>query len=357
MPVDVVPVPRPAPDEAPSDLLRGFAEAGRRQLVATLGDDDLADSARTMATALADESYRRKIVLVAVDDGRVVGGGWFGLPVKDNTTLVEGSLVVDPDVDATAVIGQVWAAARPAFVAQGRTTVQLWTSHAGPTGEEHLVPRTGVGRVPADRVSLVLTDLGFALEQVERHSAVEVAPALGLAAAQLPAAREAAGTAYRTFGWVGPTPQEHQSAMATLMARMSTDVPAGQLDVQPEVWDAERVAVGDRLAEAMGHTRITTVAQDAVTGELVAYTYVQVTAERPEVAYQEDTLVHADHRGHRLGMLVKALNLQRLAEHASQVARVHTWNAGENAHMLAINEALGFTERSVEGAWQLTGLR
>lgn len=34
-------------------------------------------------------------------------------------------------------------------------------------------------------------------------------------------------------------------------------------------------------------------------------------------------------------------------------ARVHTWNAAENVHMLAINAALGFREVGAQGGWQL----
>ena len=32
---------------------------------------------------------------------------------------------------------------------------------------------------------------------------------------------------------------------------------------------------------------------------------------------------------------------------------MHTWNAQENAHMLAINVALGFAPASVDAEWQL----
>lgn len=37
-----------------------------------------------------------------------------------------------------------------------------------------------------------------------------------------------------------------------------------------------------------------------------------------------------------------------------QLKRIHTWNAGENSYMLAINVAMGFFPASVEGAWQKT---
>ena len=144
--------------------------------------------------------------------------------------------------------------------------------------------------------------------------------------------------------------------MAQIMARMSTDVPSGDLELEPEVWDAARVAESDRVATRMGRARLTTIARHVPTGEIVAYTVIESPSDKPQAAYQEDTLVHAEHRGHRLGMLVKAGNREQLGRELPAVRRIHTWNAGENEHMLAINRALGFTDRTVEGGWQLTGL-
>lgn len=79
---------------------------------------------------------------------------------------------------------------------------------------------------------------------------------------------------------------------------------------------------------------------------------IRQVPDLPEAAFQYNTIVRADHRGHRLGMLVKADNLRTLVEAYPRVRRLHTWNAGENRHMLAINEAMGFEVASVEGAWQ-----
>mgnify|MGYP002653344585 CR=1 FL=1 len=62
--------------------------------------------------------------------------------------------------------------------------------------------------------------------------------------------------------------------------------------------------------------------------------------------------MHGGHRGHGLGLRVKAVNLLALREAVPTVRRVHTWNAGENAHMLAINTALGFRPVSLEGVWE-----
>jgi RimJ/RimL family protein N-acetyltransferase len=48
------------------------------------------------------------------------------------------------------------------------------------------------------------------------------------------------------------------------------------------------------------------------------------------------------HRGHRLGLLVKAAMLEWLAEAEPQLERIVTGNAAVNQHMIAINQQLGY---------------
>lgn len=340
----------------PTVDLADFAEVNRRAFVALLGDDDLVDTPSALETAFVEQTYHRKVVLLARERERAVGGLWMRMPLADNTSVAEASFVLDPEHDPAQIVGVLWAEVLPLLRAEDRQTIQVWSSHRADPDAEQVVPRSGVGSLPRDRLASTLLDLGLALEQVERHSILQVSLALERAAAELPAARETAGTAYRSFGWVGPTPPERREALARLMARMSTDAPSADLELEPEVWDADRVAEIERVGAEFGRTRVMTVAEHVDSGELVAYTCVDLPADKPSVGYQEDTLVHADHRGHRLGMLVKAENLRRVADHAPAVERLHTWNAGENAHMLAINVALGCRPASYGGGWQLTGV-
>lgn len=336
--------------------LEAFADLDRRTMLSLFGDDDLADTAATLGTAFNEQNYRRKVLLLAREGERALGGLWLGMPLKDNTTSANASFALDPERDPAPTVAALWEALLTEVRAEGRGTVQVWASHASTPDAEQVIPRSRTGSVPRDRLATVLLELGLTLEQVERHSIARVEEALGLAAAELPAARQTAGSAYRTFGWVGSTPPELREALARLMARMSTDVPSADLEIEPEVWDADRVTEIDRIAEQVGRTRVMTVAEHVGSGELVAYTVVDLPGDKPAVGYQEDTLVHADHRGHRLGMLVKAENLRRIVEHSPAVRRLHTWNADENEHMLAINVALGFRPVSNEGAWQVTGV-
>lgn len=57
---------------------------------------------------------------------------------------------------------------------------------------------------------------------------------------------------------------------------------------------------------------------------------------------QLDTLVLAELRRHRLGVLIKIANLRALAAILPAPQLVYTFNAEENRHMLDVNEAVGF---------------
>ena len=62
----------------------------------------------------------------------------------------------------------------------------------------------------------------------------------------------------------------------------------------------------------------------------------------PESAWQHDTLVVREHRGHGLGFATKVANLWALQERHPAVRSINTWNAAENEHMIAVNDAMGF---------------
>lgn len=76
------------------------------------------------------------------------------------------------------------------------------------------------------------------------------------------------------------------------------------------------------------------------------------TGSRPAVVHQEDTLVLDEHRGHRLGMWLKASNLRRAADSWTDAERIYTWNAEENSFMLEVNVALGFRPSGRTAGWQ-----
>jgi hypothetical protein len=65
------------------------------------------------------------------------------------------------------------------------------------------------------------------------------------------------------------------------------------------------------------------------------------------------TAVARAHRGHRLGLLTKLAMLELVAAREPHLAFIETWNGEANAHMVAINETLGFRQTGRVTAWLL----
>jgi hypothetical protein len=52
--------------------------------------------------------------------------------------------------------------------------------------------------------------------------------------------------------------------------------------------------------------------------------------------------VTREHRGHRLGLLLKLAMMELLTTTEPQLERMETSNAASNTHMAAVNDALGY---------------
>ncbi|OYO13631.1 hypothetical protein CGZ94_11770 [Enemella evansiae] len=337
--------------------LKEFVALSDRSHQTRLGSVDYQFRASEWAAMWVAREQTDQLLWLAVTDGRVVAAMQFGLPLQDNLRLADGWLILDPEYAerASELFDALWDQAREELVRRGRGLVWFWHITAIPDADEaQLEPRTGSGAVIADETADWLAGTGFGLEQVEVLARLDVDDSLvGKDFTALAADAEAASEAYQVKGWVGPTPAELIPAMTELRARMSTDVPAGDLAMEEESWDADRIRYADALQELMGRRTLWMVARHRDSGELAAYTQLSVVDEVPELAWQNDTLVAAAHRGHRLGMRIKLANLAQLREQAPGVRRILTGNADENAHMRSINTTLGFRPAVVGGVWQL----
>jgi RimJ/RimL family protein N-acetyltransferase len=161
---------------------------------------------------------------------------------------------------------------------------------------------------------------------------------------------ERAAAGYSLVNWIGPVPEELLGPVANVMNAFA-DAPRGE-NVEPEDWDAERVRERENYWVQAGVLRGYGVAalHDA-TGEMAAYTAMAVDPEAPEWGYQQLTAVTRQHRGHRLGLLVKTAMLELLAEAEPELKFISTGNAAANEHMIAVNERLGY--EVVEPGWQV----
>src|SRR5580692_9710102 len=176
------------------------------------------------------------------------------------------------------------------------------------------------------------------LVDARRVLALGKIPAGHVAALRERAARAAAG--YSLVSWQGSTPDQYLAGFAGVL-NAANDMPhdPGQ---EEEVWDANRVREFDEARERRGRHVYSVAALHAASGEMAAITDVEADPESPTWGYQLLTAVTRPHRGHRLGLLVKAAMLEWLAEAEPQLERIITGNAAVNQHMIAINQELGY---------------
>ena len=283
-------------------------------------------------------------------DGEVVASCSVEFVMDAGATAGGMNIRVAPDRWGEGIGSELVPFLERLIAAEGRASAQGWTEHPESEGYR-LEAATGFGSIPRDHVARFLVRHGFTLEQVYRNSRLHVEGGLEGVRTLTSAARTASEPDYRTISWELPTPDEHLDDVAWMKSRMSTDAPAGELDVQEEIWDADRVRRLDAKRLAGGFRVFVTVAQHVASGRLVAFTELGVDGRRPQVAHQEDTLVLREHRGHRLGLLLKGENLLRVHGLLPAVRDIETYNAEENRPMLAINEAMGFTPVLYAGEW------
>jgi GNAT superfamily N-acetyltransferase len=162
---------------------------------------------------------------------------------------------------------------------------------------------------------------------------------------------EAAAVAgdYELLRVVGRTPAELRAPVAELAAAIN-DAPTDDLEIEDMVLSPERLGEYEEAMLARGDRLYRLVARHRDSGALAGHTVVAVESLRPEVARQHDTAVARAHRGHRLGLFLKAGMLLWLAGAEPQIETMDTHNAESNHHMIAVNEALGYrvTARAVE---------
>ena len=134
---------------------------------------------------------------------------------------------------------------------------------------------------------------------------------------------------------------------------MTIDAPMDDLAWEQEVFDGAKILERDQVRLARRTRFYTTAARHDPTGRIVGFTCLVVDDGRDEHASQWETIVLPDHRGHRLGLLLKIANLRHLRGHEPAVTTIDTWNADSNGPMLRVNLALGFQVVRQWAEWEL----
>jgi len=265
-------------------------------------------------------------------DGRVVAVLEVHLPRWDNIHLGWVEVTIDPLCRRRGLGRRLFETAVERVHANGRTVVlaESWDGSAG------------VG---------FLKSMGFdrASEAVQRRQDL-----LNLDWARLDgeyAAAESHAGGYELVRMPGATPESMMDDVVRMISAIN-DAPTDDLDIEDEVFSPERVRAFDAAQAAHNRRVYRIAARERDTGVLAGHTQVGVESDHPWQCWQFDTCVLRDHRGHRLGVLLKIAMLRWLREVEPQLRTLDTWNAASNAHMIGVNEVLGYRVVASGIEWQ-----
>jgi len=200
-------------------------------------------------------------------------------------------------------------------------------------------PLLGMDGWDSDATRGFAASAGYDLKSAEIRRIQRVKEAPDLAPVREEALRRAGD--YELLRIEGHAPEDLLPGIVDLTAAIN-DAPFDDLEWEDEVYSPERVRAYERAQIESGYRFRRIVARYRPTGELAGHTVVVVDTEHPEIGDQHDTSVARSHRGHRLGLLLKAEMLRWLADAEPQLTEIHTNNAESNRHMIAVNERLGY---------------
>ena len=344
-------VPLPVPDTHTDPSWRDLCiliRANERELIG--GPQwDVDDEAHLDSEREDTESVHRRW-LAYVDDAPA-GFRATGTSLVDSPESATVAVYVLPEHRsrgvATALIEAFEADPPP-----GLTRVKAWVETPITDGAT-LTPPSGHGAMDPDHPGVRLTlKYGLKLGIIERVSRYDFATPLVDPAEALSDAQQKAGDEYEVLAWEGGSPEDLLPGQAVLKERMAVDQPLGDLTVVETRWDAARLRERERVT-LLTNRLFHAVVRHVPSGTVAAVSEMALDRGNPEAFVdQYDTIVLPEHRGRRLGMLVKAANLLQVREAVPTATSIVTWNAVENRYMLGVNEALGFYPILISGGFE-----
>lgn len=145
---------------------------------------------------------------------------------------------------------------------------------------------------------------------------------------------------YRFEYWTEPTPDRLIAALAVARRAMN-DAPHGDLQLESAPFDVEQQKQAELVSASLG-MRGHVVAALAPSGEIAGYSNVYAFPGAMPMASVGGTAVVAAHRGHGLGLRLKADLTLRVLRLEPQLTSIETWNNEDNEPMLRVNRLLGY---------------
>ena len=291
-----------------------------------------------------DDVYARQITAAPPDgrlffwraheNGVLVGGAYLQLSDRENLRLGFGGALVLPDARRRGIGRALLRHVAERASSDGRTMLAGQTSDRVPSGAAFA---RAVGANPGLEMHTSQLDVrGLEPELIQRWIDDSRAKAAGYHIAWVDWANADDTT-------IGQVAQAYEAI---------NDMPKGDLAVEDEHWDVPRTRERYAFFAKMGFEVWTAIAIHDATSAGVGFTEINLTPQVPEIVQQQGTAVTPAHRGHALGMWLKAAVLGRLVRERPKARFIRTGNAKVNEAMLRINAELGFRQAWSTTFWQ-----
>ena len=261
-------------------------------------------------------------IWIARANGEIAGIISVSFPESENQKLTVTTVRVTPGVRRQGIGSALLRASLPETRANGRVVVTGQGLKAGEDGEKW-AKALGFRKVQ----EFVLQTLFVA--DVDPDSWNVPAPA-----------------GFQLKSWIGAAPQQLVSAYARARTAI-TDAPTGDSSLGFPEWTEERQRKHEADIQALGYELRTVVALHESTGTVAGLTEMMIRNSRPDFAYQQDTAVLSEFRGHGIGRFIKAGMMRRLVVDRPEIERVSTNTDAGNIHMIRVNHQVGYVTDNV----------